>query len=1450
MSATLAITSSANAGFFTLTPVVSNAPASPIKIVKIFLILNDVVNTGSFQQISLPILDDNDLPKVNFDIDSTHLPLGVDTHVVMRYVYSDGTSIISNNLLLRNSHVPSHPTNLPNGSRSEDKNISFNPSLLGYSLNSVSDGFNTITKFIVYISKVGVSATNALIVREIILTNGYDSWYQTTSNELDNGSPYEFALVAVNARGQSNISSTTVLTPADTPAEIIAPLAFSLLSDQRRKGEVEDDVRGDIVLFWGKPADYDNLILVNQRVTQYLLYEQEMQNVTVNNVTTLLPFGIPTIVTLEVPPHVATANSGAAFELPGLPSPTHGELIGGIRYNYKHVIPGNSSRLGKIYRYSVIGKNVNGNGPMSQTSSNVVPFILPSKQPFDILHDNVTSNLTGTDLTTYSGKMSIRVNALSNINGGNDAFVPNQIRPGFYDVEMILTVKPDGQITPIFSGKVRLVQKINTVVTGTAPNQVTTYSGTGVYNLEFEDIDTDPTANIVTLNSILVFGQTYRYELMRISTNPSNNLHNFQSLPEVKVRTSFKSPNAVSKIQAYSVNDDLTTTSVAGDLALRLIFEQLTPSEFNGMDVFNSTTEYTAYENSSTTGLAPIIHNPNFNGIREFRIPQTNLGTSVQLYLRAKTFNPQLNLFVDHIESSPAVQESTFLAPPSVTNLTVSKPTATSVQVSFTKQINLSGNPSPSISNRVRLLNENGSLVNEQIIQHPAAGTGPGNNTQSCLFSNLIVGATYIVKVIAERYYSKDSHNGSPIKRFDNSIVRQHAATLSFVASGIPSVLQNVEVLPSDGKLEVLWDSPTDFAGLTPSNARAHFYLNEDDTDFPFNPLTPLFNVSVADSAGSSTATLSNAFRTKAASTSRNNLQPIRNDILHNFSANISGVIGGHILTNTSFTHNLSNNFNGSTVLTPFVATVDPVVPVATVSGQYIPKRHIYAGVGVPAPTMNVGASDSRLSVTVDKYTTAGAVNDVYIELDSNDGLDSLNNPVDAFDTRILRSSNTGGLFILEQYWQNPGAYLPSAFGTDAPSASVLAAFVSKFNFTRSNVSGILKYNIEFSNLTNGNTYTITARFVRYEINRPAGHEKDTFGPPTPVLRAPEAPPTNVRNVGFYVALNVINLSWGAPLNNGGALVGGNSALSYRILLLDPADAIIRTQNTTSLSNQIASLTNNTNYKVLIAAYYTKSDNSEVIGQFVQANSAAGNLIRVNPEPIPPASVTINPGNNSISGSIVVATQPALYPLAEIRVYLRHKSIPTNVVLVQTFNNPTPGSTLILASINDFTPFGGIGGHGKPLNGFNYEAVIESVAGYTYAQQPTTVFRDVTPSGALQIGNITNPLGPASNKQSRVSCNLNGSGSIQNIIVLAKGTGSNSVVVQSLSGSTGPNALPTITLSGGLDNATGVAPNQTATFDLSLLPVSGTVSDILCVVVSQNSSDTGLFPVGGSSFFD
>ena len=151
--------------------------------------------------------------------------------------------------------------------------------------------------------------------------------------------------------------------------------------------------------------------------------------------------------------------------------------------------------------------------------------------------------------------------------------------------------------------------------------------------------------------------------------------------------------------------------------------------------------------------------------------------------------------------------------------------------------------------------------------------------------------------------------------------------------------------------------------------------------------------------------------------------------------------------------------------------------------------------------------------------------------------------------------------------------------------------------------------------------------------------------------------------------------------------------------------------------------------------------------------------------------------------------------------------------------------------------------HGIVLNGFEYTIDVESIANYTYAQAAPTKSVDVSAYGPLTITAATIKTG-TNNKVYTVTANLNGCGSISNIIGLGKSPNSSSVLVNNFSATT----LPTITLSGSLD--TLKAANQIATFDLPFLGAPGSVTDLLVVVVAEKNSDTLVIPSGGLSFFD
>ena len=487
----------------------------------------------------------------------------------------------------------------------------------------------------------------------------------------------------------------------------------------------------------------------------------------------------------------------------------------------------------------------------------------------------------------------------------------------------------------------------------------------------------------------------------------------------------------------------------------------------------------------------------------------------------------------------------------------------------------------------------------------------------------------------------------------------------------------------------------------------------------------------------------------------------------------------------------------------------------------------------VPAPaSVSIGAAANVLNISFPK-DLSGSVNDVLITLDNNDALGVGDVIVPAFDTRSLRNVAGGtdsGLFNLET-WASAGV---STVQANAPN------FVA-YNFQRVNVSGVFYYQLNIPNLVNGRSYSVSTRFIR-NVNG-----SDVFGPAVTVVRAPEAPPTQVRDVKFSVSSQKIDLSWTAPSNSGGAGIGGNGELKYRIQLLSSTDVTLGTFDTSSLSYQIGSnLVDGTSYKVTIAALYTKgSDLSEVISTIVQANTASGsgNLIRPNVAPVGPTLAVTVGTSNTINGSIVLppSAEMNLYPVTRYDVYVRQKATPLNRVLVQSIPAGAAGSTINFAAINTF----GAGiVHTKPINGFTYEVTVETIVPYTYAQAAPTKIADATPYGNVIVQSAVIKVG-SNNKVYTVTVNQNGSGAISNIVALAKGAGSNAILVSNLSAGT----LPSIILSGSLDNATTfIAANQIATFDLSFAAANGNVNDLLAVVVTQNGSDTIVVPTNGGFF--
>jgi hypothetical protein len=1425
---TLAILFAQTAGLDegTITPTVTNPPASPVTLVSISSISSESSNTTQMldTKYNLPAFIKAGYLTIGKDI----IPLGRKTFFQLYYTYSDGTIVSSNTLLLTNKAVPNTPVLSHNISiRPEDAGVSINIGSM-YQKLSVTDGYSPITKIIVYISKVGGLLDSDLTMREVPLdptVESYDTWKFVSGPALTNAIEYEIAFKVVNSVGASALSNTLVFTPQDTPAQVSKPVVFSLLSDQKRKSQLLNDNNGDIVMYFSKPADYNNLINNLRRVTKMIVYEQEY-NTTANGE---VPVGPLNQQELTIPQHSIGTNSGALFELP---TP---EVISGTSYEYKYSILGSPERLGKHFKYSVAAFNINGSGPVSELSDICHSFKLPELQTFSAKHESVTTNLTATPLTTYNGKMSLELLGLSQINGGQDYLLPNANstlpRP-IYDVQLKLEVLKESDQSVVFSSKfVRFIQSVTSVITPAVPGvsaAFTTYTGTGIYNYDFSAVD-----DIASLNDLLVLGNKYRFKLYRASKDPVISLNEFISSSNDIARTKFESPAPVTKIQTYAVNDDLTTVSSLASPAIRLVFNQLTPAEMGGMSGFNSLIEYQAFQQSlPAANVDKIVHNSSITGSREFLIPQQNLGTQVNNYIRTTIFNSEILASISSLESSPAVQELAFIGPPAITVAAVSKLSSTSISVAITKQSSsttaLGGSTTPFIQNRIVLFKDNvDTRVDEQVILWSAA-------TQSHVFTGLVTGSTYILFIIAERLYTKATHDNIATKRFDNAIIRSNYFTQNFVMNGTPSVPRNIELIPFDKKLSVMYDEPATLNGIAPENVKYHFFLNTDSTNFPTS------NVSVADVSGSSEITLTKAFRAKASATDRTNLLDMQNDILHNFSMRAIGQIGGNSLTKISYNIISSTGYVLGAVHNAGLNLISAAtVPLVSVNGDMSPATTTMLGEGALAPTsVQVLAQDSKLQLILDKNDT-GSVSDLYITIDSNDGIDNSSVGILAFDTRLLRTqASSSGLFNLETYLASPSSVAP---GPDA------AAMILKYSFSKSIVGAVTKYNIMFSNLINGKIYTVNVRNIRL-----LGTD-DIFSTPIVILRAPEAPPTVVRSIKFDVESQKINTSWLVPANSGGAGVGDNGLLSYRLLLYNSTNTVLQTIDTVATNYSFTGLLNGNDYKITIAALYIKaSDLSNVVGPFSQVNTLTGNvnnLIRPNPAPIG-SVLTVSGGDNSILASVITApsAEQSLYPLSRMEFYIRQKATPTLRTLITSANGPFSGSNTVSmgSTVLSGSQITDLGGHQKLLNGFLYEVEVVSIPNYFYAQPPPSKILDIAPMGPLKLISAV-VISGTNNKSYKVTANLNGSGTINNIIGLAKGSNSPSILVSNLSTSLAN--LPVITISGGLDNSTlFLAANQISSFDLSFLAANGPVNDLLVVVASQNSSDTLIEPASAGFF--
>lgn len=1484
MSAELSITTLLLASKVRITPIVTNEPSSSLE--KVTAIVNDSTSTNPITEIDITFLDENDVRLSFYELNSTQLPLGVGTFIQLRYFYNDKTILNSGIELVTLGAVP-QPVNLVLNSniRQEDQFLSFKLGIT-HSVDSLSDGYSRITKMIVYTSKVGATASTDFRRDEITVSSDsdYSEWsavgFANDQGLLANETGYEVAVQLVNSYGLSAMSNTIIATPKNTPNTIGNVLLRTLLAYQRDLSLQEEDSRGDVVIQWSKPSDFNQLINSSLGVTKYYIYKQLMVQ---NSSNQWVPSGDRVEIPLDVPytEPGALQQDGTTRDPPVVNEPTYAHVatVNGVSYDYRYTVEGSPSDLGKRFDYSVVSENVNGVSPES-TPQHIITFTTPDSQPYTLVHHKTTSSVTGASITIYDGKVSLKIDDLSSINGGTesssdgdsgDKTVEGSVAPGIpiKNYNMRLVVKDITNSTnplPVMDSDILFVQQTEVVDGIVAGTKVQQTLDEWVFSLDDAVVENTAT----TINQYLAgnYGNKLQYELHRISLNPNDITSRYEAVAVVFQRTSFRSPERVSKIGVYSFNDDLSPVKKNGSPAVRLVFNQLTDLEMNGLANFTGPKVYYPHKDSFPISGASINHVDGNTNEVEYIVDMATegLGVNANVYLRVKVFNDELGLDIDSSESSPVIVEVARDYPQAVTGLIVSPESSDSskINISWTKQpasiIARGGFSVDDLQNRVVVIQDGVSSlspIHSSVIAH-------NNATQSIQVASLNAGESYKVYVIAEGKYTKANLDPAG-NRFLDAFVSNNVANRSLVLTGSPNAPILEGNYSSDQKFTILYDQPTALNGVPASSIVYHFYMNKEDTaNFPyFTENNTLLQTAVATATVTSSVTISQAFTTEADSSDILNLVNLENDVPYYFSMLAKASIGNIPLqTNTDPYTYTTQIINGNNFDRTLNLQSDLLIPVREVVGGATTKEVVVPGNGVPSPEFELTSGENLVTVSIQKHSGAG-ITDLDIVVDNNDGLDKDGSPVPGFNTISATYNTYTGLFALEQ------AYAADALHTVFDSAGksfgsvVVNNVETGWNFRRIvTETGVTRYLIDFNNLTNGDLFNFGVRFGK------TSGQRTVYGEVVVREAAAEAPPSIVLNSYFRVDSNRIIVNWSAPENSGGAGVQNNGPLHYKVMLLSSSNVILATHEKTAseLTTEFPNLSNYTSanqitYSVQILAFYINAkeqlvegfavsprpyNNVTVTGQIT--NLALSIQIRVNPAPIN-STLDLTAGDHQVTGTITTppTSTTQLYRMEAYQILIKRKDAAADVDPEEKQRLLDSNVVIGAGSGNGFNSNAvtDINAIVSLLNGLPYIISVRAVPTYNYAQGPDDESYEVSPLGNLAILNATVVSG-SNNKNMLVQFNANGSGNASTIVALAKASSSTAIVVKNLSSSS--DTLPNIVYSGAEDAS--VAANQTGSFTLSFAELSDPgVNDLLVVVGNGYSTDTFVFPTTGDQFF-
>ena len=1443
-----------------------SAPPSGASISRITTLTNEVGVGTSITETDHPIKDSSGATSTKVSLSSELAPAGKTLFAVLSIYFSNGDVVSSSPSILTPIGIPLAPSHSISFFTELDKGISMNLGSM-YTRMGSSDGYSQITSAIVYISKVGgklasdfrtinVAIDGAAPVVNGVPTgiDGYSKQY-VVADDLVNGVDYEVAFRVKNNLGVSPISKTYNVRPKDFPAVLSPARVHTLLGEQTRTASALNDLRGDVLVYFSLPSDNEQL-KATAPVQRYIVTETPESGtsttytlpVTQIATTGANPVAAGTPITTGLPSNIAFESASFAAE----------DSYNGV-YNYKLTIFGSAARLGVKNTYTVVAENANGKGPDSPTDSqsSVIPFLLPSTQPFFVDHETVPGSTVngGLAYVVHTGKMSLRITSLSATNSGSDVRIDRSGITGL-DCQLKLQVATVAAPTTfIFNDAVTFKQGLNTVTSGVPA--VTTNTPTGVYTLSLDDASVSGS----TLNSLLVRGTKYIFTVIRLTKNPNTMNTTLESLPTSISRTNFSSPAKSNFCESYAFDENFNpVTTVTGKKAIQILFGRLTNEVLSACGLTSTITgtgagsalkpaiNYLAFQqsqpvfvdNNGDLSSAPdkkqlsVSHYPVSDSPYSLIVPAANYGAAMENYLRIQLYNSELDTYINASESFPAVNEAALNYVNAPSTIEVQKLTETSIKVIYSLQsgIALNGNSSSNVKNRVLVIDDSTNLVAHQSVINYS-------ESPAVQVSGLTTSKIYRVHVIGETYYNRRNYNSGTTNettgvftpdnsslRFENIVVRDpnsSVATSIIEMTGQPTAPTNIEFFASDKQVTAYWDAPTDVYGV--KNLKYHFYS-------ALKTLGSYATESTADISGTSSIVIT---RAATQTTQPRALMPeFVNGTVYRMAMAVVGTIGGVSAVNDTFTHTYNDGKIGA-VAKPSVMsliTTQTAIPETPAQGVLSASFDVMPSTNVAAPAgVAVTSKSGMLQVTFNKNTQIG---DVLISVNTNDGVNASNGPVLAFDSRFARSTSTvnsvttvvtGGIWNIE-----------SAYNSLSESLKTL---YNPYSFQKKTENGVDTYTVNFSGLKNAVLYTFELRHI-ISISG-----NDVFSEVVTSTGSPEAAPETVTNTAFTVDSGSITASFSPPLSKGSA----TARLIYSVSYLDTTNQASTTGQTitsdlnetadTRYSSTINGLVNGRAYKVYVTAYYIKADGSQVTGEATPINTSGTGNIKPNAAPVGP-TMTATAGDNVLTAVVTPASQSErnLYGISALNLYVSLSSSPSTRTLVKTWapSEYVSATGTLTQTINSFTSFT----HSRPLNGVSYNLSLEPVSNYTDAQAiPSVDSSSIMPAGNVKISSTS-----INNRAITVSGILNGSGSITNIISLVKPTGSNNIVVKNLSGGD----LPAISVFGSLDNAINyVGANQQFTVNLNYgTDIASAIEHHLSVIVTPNSSDTA---VNNSTFF-